>query len=77
MTEIFEEPYVKCYARGNIDAWLGATGFEAVETQDIWWLHQVSSAVKPLLDQDSEVIPKVNHNLPSWDRDSNYLPAPG
>ncbi len=76
LTEIFEEPYIKSYAKGNIDAWLGAAGFGKVETEDIWWLHQVSSAVKPLLDRYSEIIPEVNHNLPNWDNDSGHYPAP-
>ncbi|NEQ38237.1 MAG: class I SAM-dependent methyltransferase [Okeania sp. SIO3I5] len=76
LTEIFEEPYIKSYARGNIDAWLGAAGFGTVETQDIWWLHQVSSGVKPLLAEYSEIIPEVNHNLPNWDNDSDRFPTP-
>ena len=76
LTEIFEEPYIKSYAKGNIDAWLGAAGFATVETQDIWWLHQISSAVKPLLNRDSEIILEVNHNLSNGDNDSGHFPAP-
>ena len=48
LTDIFEEPYIKAYAAGNIDAWMGAAGFEAVETQDIWWVHQLSRGIKPI-----------------------------
>jgi ubiquinone/menaquinone biosynthesis C-methylase UbiE len=48
LTEIFEEPYIKDYATGNVDAWMGAAGFEAVQTKDIFWVHQVSQGMKPL-----------------------------
>lgn len=47
LTNIFEEPYIQVYAQGNVDAWMGAAGFESVQTQDFWWLHQVSSGIKP------------------------------
>ncbi|MBD0337494.1 MAG: methyltransferase domain-containing protein [Cyanobacteria bacterium Co-bin13] len=48
LTNIFEEPYIQDYARGSVDAWMGASGFEAVQTEDFWWLHQVSRGQKPL-----------------------------
>ncbi len=75
LMEFFEEPYIKSYARGNIDAWLGAAGFGAVETQDLWWLYQVSSATKPLLAQDTDIRAEVNHNILDCD-DENNFPAP-
>ncbi len=46
----------------NIDALLGAPGFDVVDTRDVWLLYQVDSAVRPLLDRDSGVIPQVNYN---------------
>ncbi|ERN40465.1 methylase involved in ubiquinone/menaquinone biosynthesis [Rubidibacter lacunae KORDI 51-2] len=49
LTEIFEEPYICDYAAGTLDDWLQSTGFEAVRTQPLWGLHQVSSARKPLV----------------------------
>jgi hypothetical protein len=33
LTEVFEEPYIKDYAAGNLDAWMGAAGFEAVANE--------------------------------------------
>lgn len=48
LTEIFEEPYIKDYASGSLDAWMGAAGFGDVRTEDVWWLHQVTRGVKPL-----------------------------
>lgn len=48
LTEVFEEPYIKDYAAGSVDAWMGAAGFEAVHTDTIWGLHQVTCGMKPL-----------------------------
>lgn len=48
LMDIFEEPYIKAYAAGNLDAWMGAAGFDRVETQEVWWTYQVTSGVKPL-----------------------------
>ncbi|MBW4582680.1 MAG: methyltransferase domain-containing protein [Tildeniella nuda ZEHNDER 1965/U140] len=48
LTQIFEEPYIQAYAGGNVDAWMGAARFEAVHTQEWWWLHQITRGIKPL-----------------------------
>lgn len=55
LTEIFEEPYIKDYAAGSIDAWMGAAGFGAIKTQEIWLVHQVTRGVKPLPGQSIQV----------------------
>ena len=46
LTEVFEEPYIKDYAAGSVDAWLGAAGFSQVLTEDVWWTNQLSTGVK-------------------------------
>jgi ubiquinone/menaquinone biosynthesis C-methylase UbiE len=46
LTDIFEEPYIKDYASGSVDAWLGAAGFAAIRTEDVWWTNQLSQGVK-------------------------------
>jgi ubiquinone/menaquinone biosynthesis C-methylase UbiE len=46
LNNIFEEPYIQSYAAGNLDAWLGKAGFEAVRTKDVFWLNQVSTGIK-------------------------------
>ena len=46
LTEVFEEPYIKDYAAGSVDAWLGSAGFERVITEDVWWTNQLSTGVK-------------------------------
>ncbi|MGB5971340.1 MAG: class I SAM-dependent methyltransferase [Spirulinaceae cyanobacterium] len=56
LTEIFEEPYIKAYAEGSVDAWSGAAGFGAVQTENFWLIHQITSAVKPLAIQEQEQV---------------------
>ena len=46
LSDIFEEPYIKEYAAGSVDAWLGKAGFESVLTKDVWWTNQLSTGVK-------------------------------
>jgi ubiquinone/menaquinone biosynthesis C-methylase UbiE len=48
LTEIFEEPYIKAFAAGSVDAWMGTAGFGDVRTEEVWWVHQVTRGVKPL-----------------------------
>ncbi len=48
LTQIFEEPYIQEYADGSVDAWMGAVGFGAVQTSEVWLLNQVTSGIKPL-----------------------------
>ena len=48
LTDIFEEPYIKEYAAGSIDAWLGKAGFSQVLTEDVWWTNQLSTGVKSI-----------------------------
>jgi ubiquinone/menaquinone biosynthesis C-methylase UbiE len=48
LTQIFEEPYIRAYAQGSVDAWMGTAGFGDVRTDNVWGLHQVSRGVKPL-----------------------------
>ncbi|MBD2312303.1 class I SAM-dependent methyltransferase [Desertifilum sp. FACHB-1129] len=48
LMDIFEEPYIRLFAEGNLDAWMGAAGFEAVRTQEVWWVQQVTSGIKPI-----------------------------
>lgn len=48
LTEIFEEPYIKAYSNESVEAQMGAAGFEEVQTQDLWMIHQVTRGIKPL-----------------------------
>ncbi|WP_017319416.1 class I SAM-dependent methyltransferase [Mastigocladopsis repens] len=55
LNNIFEEPYIREYAAGSVDASMGAAGFEAVQTEDVWWINQVTSGVKPIPSEDASV----------------------
>jgi hypothetical protein len=74
LNNVFEEPYIREFAAGSVDAWMSAAGFEAVETQDLWLIHQVNRGVKPLgkglgvRDQESG-----ENAFP----DESWIPAPG
>ncbi len=46
LNNVFEEPYIKSYAAGNLDAWVGKAGFDDVRTQEVFGIHQVTSGVK-------------------------------
>lgn len=48
LTEIFEEPYIRDYAGGSVEAWMGAAGFEQVRSHDHYLIHQITQGVKPL-----------------------------
>ncbi|ACC84691.1 class I SAM-dependent methyltransferase [Nostoc punctiforme] len=48
LNDVFEEPYIREYAAGSIEANMGAAGFEAVRSQDVWWINQVTGGVKPI-----------------------------
>lgn len=48
LTRVFEEPYIQDYAQGDLRAWLHNAGFEAVQTESHWWVHQISQGRKPL-----------------------------
>ncbi|QQE66141.1 hypothetical protein GFS31_28390 [Leptolyngbya sp. BL0902] len=48
LNHIFEEPFIRDYAQGNVDAWLGWAGFEAVRSEEVFWLNQLNYGRKPL-----------------------------
>jgi ubiquinone/menaquinone biosynthesis C-methylase UbiE len=52
LNDFFEEPYIREYANGSVDANMGAAGFEAVRTQDVWWINQVTSGIKPIASEN-------------------------
>jgi ubiquinone/menaquinone biosynthesis C-methylase UbiE len=48
LSNIFEEPFIREYGQGNMDAWLGHAGFETVRTEEVFWVNQLSYGRKPL-----------------------------
>ncbi|MBD0341241.1 MAG: methyltransferase domain-containing protein [Microcoleus sp. Co-bin12] len=81
LTDLFEEPYVKSYAAGSLDAWAGAAGFAAVQTHEHWWTNQVTQGVKPLPGEDLEQVRVATgwnpiDRAPDFDGDLPGIPAP-
>ena len=81
LTDLFEEPYVKSYAAGSLDAWAGAAGFAAVQTHEHWWTNQVTQGVKPLPGEDLEQVRVATgwnrtDRVPDFDGDLPGIPAP-
>lgn len=81
LTDIFEEPYIKSYAGGSLDAWAGAAGFAAVQTHEHWWVNQVTQGVKPLPGEDLEQAKVARgwnwgDRTPDFDGDLPGIPAP-
>jgi ubiquinone/menaquinone biosynthesis C-methylase UbiE len=67
LNNVFEEPYIREYAAGSVDANTGAAGFEALRTQDVWWINQVTSGVKPISATDAAAQAKVKQYIPVID----------
>ncbi len=77
LTEVFEEPYIKDYAAGSVDAWMGAVGFEAVQTKDLFLIHQVTHGMKPIPAQGySAKVQQVPTSTTLDDFGSEGIPAP-
>lgn len=67
LQEVLEEPQIlapslKKYAIESLDAWLGAAGFVAVSTQELWLVHQLTIGFKPQPIQDSWAYPDLGIN---------------
>ncbi|MBO3464124.1 methyltransferase type 11, partial [Aetokthonos hydrillicola CCALA 1050] len=61
LNDVFEEPYIREYAASSLEASMGAAGFAKVLTQDVWWISQVNSAVKPILAEDTRTQRTARH----------------
>lgn len=48
LNNIFEEPLIHEYAADSVDANMGAAGFAAVRTEDVWLTSQLTSGIKPI-----------------------------
>ncbi len=47
LIKIFQEPYSKLYAAGNLDVWMKTARFEQVQTKPVGWLNQLTQGIKP------------------------------
>ncbi|BAY96254.1 type 11 methyltransferase [Tolypothrix tenuis PCC 7101] len=48
LKEVFEELYLRDYAAFNLHESMNQAGFLALSSKDVWWMHQVTSGVKPI-----------------------------
>ena len=81
LTDMLEDPYIKSYVAGSLDAWAGAAGFAAVQTHEHWWTNQVTQGVKPLPGEDLEQVRVATgwnpiDLAPDFDGDLPGIPAP-
>ena len=72
LNDVIEEPYLREYATLNLDESMVKAGFATLPTQDVWWIHQISSGVKPLSKQDVTIHKKVRQYV-SKSTDSSDL----
>ncbi|MBW4560154.1 MAG: class I SAM-dependent methyltransferase [Mojavia pulchra JT2-VF2] len=61
LNDVIEEPYLREYATLNVDESMSKAGFEALLSHDIWWLHQITSGIKPISKEDVTSQKKVRH----------------
>ncbi|MEA5572648.1 class I SAM-dependent methyltransferase [Calothrix sp. UHCC 0171] len=76
LNHVFEEPYIRDYGISSTDAWMGAAGFGAVQTQDVWWLHQVTSGVKPIHGESTQGANVKQYVPKKLDDNLQGFPAP-
>ncbi len=65
LNNVFEEPYIREYAAGNLDGSLGKAGFELVHTQDFYLIHQVTSGFKPIPVAEATRIQNIQKYTPN------------
>ena len=81
LNNVFEEPYIRAFAAESIDAWMGAAGFGAVQTEDLWLIHQVTRGVKPIPTKDTSDVSSARRDVqpyaPTDDLEGLEAPAFG
>ncbi|WP_204104447.1 MULTISPECIES: class I SAM-dependent methyltransferase [Spirulina sp. CCY15215] len=60
LNNIFEEPYIQDYAANSIEVALGSSGFADIRTQEVWWIHQVTRGMKPMLIREGVINLKLD-----------------
>lgn len=65
LNNIFEEPYIDEYANSSTDAIMGAAGFAAVRTEDVWFTSQLTSGIKPISVEDASTQSNVKRYVPT------------
>lgn len=65
LNNIFEEPYIHEYAAGSLDATMGAAGFAAVRTEDVWFTSQLTNGIKPIPVEDATIQRNIRRYTPT------------
>jgi ubiquinone/menaquinone biosynthesis C-methylase UbiE len=79
VNNIFEEPYIHEYAADSTDAKMGAAGFAAVRTEDVWFISQLTSGIKPISAEDPAIQTNIKRYTPASNStlDDNFgFPSP-
>lgn len=79
LNNIFEEPYIHEYAADSTDAKMGAAGFATVRTEDVWFISQLTSGIKPISAEDTVTQTNINRYTPTSNStldDSLGFPSP-
>jgi len=74
LNNIFEEPYIREFADGNLDAWMGKAGFAAVQTDDVWLVNQVTRGIKPLIQESGVRSQESEEDMVITEE---WIPSPG
>ncbi|AFY55368.1 methylase involved in ubiquinone/menaquinone biosynthesis [Rivularia sp. PCC 7116] len=80
VNNIFEEPYIQEYAADSTDANMGAAGFAAIRTEDVWFVNQVTSGIKPISAENATNENNIHRYTPNLSNstldDSFGFPSP-
>ncbi len=79
LNNIFEEPYIHEYAADSTDANMGAAGFAAVRTEEVWLTSQLTSGIKPISTEDATNQTNIKRYTPTSNStldDSFGFPSP-
>ncbi len=76
LNDIFEEPYIREYGAGSVDAEMGAAGFTAVNTKNVWWVHQITTGIKAIFVADGTKHSNIRQCEPTAQEDFQIFPSP-
>ncbi|MDJ0675677.1 MAG: methyltransferase domain-containing protein [Calothrix sp. MO_167.B42] len=76
LNNIFEEPYIREYSAGSVDSHMSAAGFAAVHTKDVWWIHQITTGIKPISGSDVTNHSNIKQHEPTAQEDLQIFPSP-
>ena len=76
LNDIFEEPYIREYGAGSVDTEMDVAGFAAVHTKDVWWVHQITTGIKPISGLDVTNHSNIRKYEATAQEDLQIFPSP-